>query len=352
MGHFYTEFIAFAKRRYPGLEATLEKIVAELGEDADIENLLARLNAGMSLGDALPPGFEAPETDAWQAHCSILRSHLLSYIVEMCEGFDRRTASTEIGALAGVITRHETAIFSTNYDRVVEFSFESAGLALDDGFDTSDDEPVAPWRGSFRSRPSLAKIHGSVTWYEEPDKPDAIVRLDRGYPLPGPDFHLSRQGQELRPLMIVPTLEKDALHRPYMHLFTYLSDVFSGANLLLTIGSSLRDDHLVEAIRARRETLCVVVTGLDSEVAAGRLHGVAAVPFEIATKEFLSLPEDVLEELFAVRHVAVLADRAETARRIAERSESALLWCSVCRSHRRRLLVPFAEMSRPPFSTE
>ena len=54
------------------------------------------------------------------------------------------------------------------------------------------------------------KLHGSVTYYGDRDaqKANRFFRLDRGYPLPSPNFRLTREGNALEPLMVLPTLEK------------------------------------------------------------------------------------------------------------------------------------------------
>ena len=81
-------------------------------------------------------------------------------------------------------------------------------------------ELVAPWNSVFDSKISFYKLHGSVSYYVDRNEEHnpSFLRLDRGYPLPGPDFRLSRDGHELEPLMVLPTLEKDALGDPYAHL--------------------------------------------------------------------------------------------------------------------------------------
>jgi hypothetical protein len=73
-----------------------------------------------------------------------------------------------------------------------------SGVRLADGFARSTSEVVSPWKRGLRlSGLTFAKLHGSVTWYrdEHPSSP-VYLRLDRGYPLPEPDFHLSRGGAD------------------------------------------------------------------------------------------------------------------------------------------------------------
>ena len=133
----------------------------------------------------------------------------------------------------------------------------------------------------------LAKLHGSVTWYVDPSEKEGYLRLDRGYALPGPEFHLSRGGKDLTPLMIIPTLEKEVLRAPYAHLAHLFSDRLSRTALLVVMGSSLRDEHLVSS-RFRGGKLVVLVVGLNAAGAAGRLEGVNhTVALEASAENFL-----------------------------------------------------------------
>jgi hypothetical protein len=146
-------------------------------------------------------------------------------------------------------------IFTTNYDLLVEISFEMVGVPFFDGFvgavtpffvpecidaelgRTPDD--VYPPRSWIR----LWKLHGSVNWQITPKtshNPDKICRITGTYP-PADDAQL----------LIYPSREKYVQSRrlPFVVYMDRLRRLLqSGECLLLIIGYSFRDDHINEVI--------------------------------------------------------------------------------------------------------
>jgi HEAT repeats len=285
---FYEDFVAFARQRYPNLRATLEEVLAGLPTGPDIEALLSALNDAERAGVGVPPDVASDSRlTEWVGQARAIRAHLLAYIVERCELFDRDRAVDSAGPLVDALSQSGGAVFTTNYDRIVEYICEARACAFADGFDMSPGETASAWSGEFGAGLALVKLHGSVTWYERRDSSASFLRLDRGYPLPGPDFHLSRAGEELNNLMIVPTLEKDALRRPYSHLLLRFNDALATTRLLIVVGSSLRDEHLVSTITYRGQDLVVLVIGRSASDAARRLGDARVVVLNAATEPFL-----------------------------------------------------------------
>lgn len=295
MQPFFQDFLAFSRKRYPELQSTLDELLMNLGEDADLEALLATLNSAVEVENAaLPPNFDKSQLEGWIEDAKAIRAHLLAYIVERCEQFDRRGAEQSCGPFFTSIS-DGAIVFTTNYDRVSEYVCDTLELPWTDGFESG--KVVSPWTGEFNSPLALAKLHGSVTWYTDSTGPTEYLRLDRGYPLPGPDFRLSRRGSALDPLMIIPTLEKQTLGPPYNQLQNFFADSLSKAKLLVVIGSSLRDDHLVGAVEFRRESLTVLLVGRQSRDTARRLQNVVAVPLEADSEAFLRFGLDPFSTL-------------------------------------------------------
>ena len=266
MRPFLTLFRRFASRKYPSLKDTLESHVKKLTDDSDIEGLLSSLSKAEELPAAMPsPGCMSAELDRWASESRSLKAHLVSYIIEQCEQFDRRSAEDAIStwlqglsASEGISAVH---FFTTNYDRILEYVSEYAGVPLDDGFATSERDLVAPWTGEFNEKLRLYKLHGSVTYYVDRKRAPTreFLRLDRGYPLPDPDFRLSRQGRELEPLMVLPTLEKETMDDPYGHLMHIFQETLSQGGLVVAMGTSLRDAHLVSVMNFNRDKIVVLV---------------------------------------------------------------------------------------------
>jgi hypothetical protein len=297
MKPFYDKFIDFARRQYENLVPTLDDLTSDLGNDADLESLLSKLNAAVTVDAGLPSSFDRGELEEWIKLARTLRSHLLSYIVEICEQFDREKAVLLCGNLMRGASETGVTIFTTNYDRVVEHVCSVAGIRVADGFAQEPGELVNPWNAQFQNGLPLAKLHGSVTWYVDQADGPTFLRLDRGYPLPGPDFHLSRSGRDLEPLMIVPTLEKQALGPPYNHLLNFLTDTLSRTKVLVVMGTSLRDEHIVGAIRYHANDLCVLLIGSRAEELISRLPGMAVEALSVTTEEVLTVSAEALGDL-------------------------------------------------------
>lgn len=288
MAPFYSDFISEARGRYPSLGASLERAISKIEAQPDLESLLSVLNAASEVQSGVPQEFLTEEIRGWAFDAVALRSHLLSYIVERCENFDRAMAAKQCAPLLKGVAERGAVVFSTNYDRVIEHACRSAEIELADGFERTSDQTVSPWCADFDGGLALAKLHGSVTWYIDPSEEQTYLRFDRGYPLPGPDFHLYRGDNKLSPLMIIPTLEKQVLTDPYSHLSHLFSDTLaSRTSLLVVMGSSLRDEHLLSAIRYQRSNLVVLVVGIAAADAASRLSSNLTVSLETSTDAFL-----------------------------------------------------------------
>ena len=217
--------------------------------------------------------------------------------------FDQQLATQVLGpglrALSSDGQLSPVHIFTTNYDRVIEHACGSSDIDLSDGFGSMSRELVAPWTQEFDGKVRLYKLHGSVSYYV--DHHEAVegkfLRLDRGYPLPGPDFRLSREGNQLEPLMVLPTLEKDTLREPYSYLNQAFFETMSRTVVVVAIGTSLRDAHIVSAIKYNAERVVVIVIDEEPLVAAGRLSGVASVKLRTDARRFW---ENSLFELMSV----------------------------------------------------
>lgn len=268
MRPFLEAFIGLAKRRYPMLTETLDLMLERAGGSADLEGLLSELGKAADVEGALPSSMSTPAIARYSKDAQSLRAHLLSFVVEMCEQFDRQRVLDVLTPLVTGLGARNAAVLTTNYDRIIEFVCEEHGIAVSDGFERAPGLLVAPWNADLISGLPLAKLHGSVTWYRDATGP---LRLDRGYPLPDDTFALSRGGRPLEPLMIVPTLEKMVLQDPYTHLNAFLQETLSRTRLLVVVGNSLRDTHVNGAIKYRAEELAVLVVGRSPVVAASRL---------------------------------------------------------------------------------
>ena len=322
MHPFLKSFRSLAQRKYPDLCDTLGRHFDGLDAESDIEALLSSLGRAERLIDSLPPGESVPESfRVWQEESRYLRSHLISYIIEECERFNQSLATEVLApglqALCAEGNLNPIHIFTTNYDRVIEHACAEAEIEFADGFGSVGNELVAPWNRLFDGKVRLYKLHGSVSYYVNQGKGDgAFLRLDRGYPLPGPDFRLSKGGSELEPLMVLPTLEKDTLGEPYSHLNHLFTETMSDALLVVAIGTSLRDNHIVSAIRYNAKKVVVIVVDEAPLVAAGRISGISNVKLKADARLFWE--KSLFELIPVLRRLAGSAGNSDDVHRAME----------------------------------
>ena len=293
MRPFLHAFREMAKKRYPDLYDTLEGHFTRLGDDSDLEALLSSLGKAERLSEATPVNSGmSVEFGVWEEQSRYLKSHLIAFIIEQCERFDRdlvtRVVAPSFKMLGAYPKLDFIHIFTTNYDRIVEYMCEVSSLVFSDGFGRPGKELVAPWVRKYNGKVRLYKLHGSVSYYVDQSKSDVatFLRLDRGYPLPGPDFRLSREGNELEPLMVLPTLEKDALGEPYSHLNHLFADTMADTLLVVAVGISLRDNHIVSAINYNADNVVVLLVDVDPVSAGQRIAGVRTVRLSADARTF------------------------------------------------------------------
>ena len=304
MKPFLQSFRDTALRKYPELESTLKKHFDRLSDESDIEALLTSLNSAEGLQGSLPPGADiGAELASWQNDSRILKAHLVSYIIDRCERFDQEESVRVLAPLLKSTvdaTRSGTICFATtNYDRVIEYVCSVEGVKFSDGFGGHEEAVSAAWTGAFEERVHLYKLHGSVTYYGERESSarESCFRLDRGYPLPGPDFRLTLEGSALEPLMVLPTLEKETLDDPYGQLNHRFVEMMSRSQVVVAIGTSLRDKDLVSALNYNSEERVVLLVDVEPSVARERINGIRCVTLKANARDFLVVSTDRLVEL-------------------------------------------------------
>ena len=77
--------------------------------------------------------------------------------------------------------------------------------------------------------------------------------------------------------MVLPTLEKDAMDDPYGHLMHVFQQTLSRGGLVVAMGTSLRDAHLVSAMNFNRDKIVVLVIDNAPAQAIGQIPDVRTV---------------------------------------------------------------------------
>jgi hypothetical protein len=299
MAGFYAEFRAHIERRHPHCFALLQTFERTGGHvKPDLETLLSDLQGVLGTSRGLALAEKDPTVMNVELEVAReLRGYLDAFIIDRCERFDREKVASELGPILALREVGPVWVFSTNYDRVVEHACEAHSIAWSDGFEPGSPKAVADWISRFDTDMRIVKLHGSVNWYED-DPGGALHRLDRGYSLPAHDFRLLRGDQRLRPLMIIPTLEKEALAKPYIGLAVRFTDVLKESRILIVAGNSLRDRHIKEYIQHRLENLHVLLVSPS----ASRSRNIFGDPerthaLDAGFSEFLTLGGAALAQL-------------------------------------------------------
>ena len=181
-------------------------------------------------------------------------------------------------------TRERLNIFTTNYDRVIEFGAELAGMHLIDRFQGT----ISPiFRASrlkldihynppgIRGEPRylegvcyITKLHGSIDWIYK----DGYVRR---IALPYGATDISKYSEEGDVLMIYPNSSKDreTSEYPYVELFRdFAASVCRPNSTLVVYGYSFGDEHInrvVSDMLSIPSTHLVIISYDDN---SGRVH--------------------------------------------------------------------------------
>jgi hypothetical protein len=212
-----------------------------------------------------------------------------------------RVAQLLVGFLLAFVSRlpsrERTTIFTTNYDRLIEYGCDLGGLRIIDRFVGSVDPVFRASRlevdlhynpPGIRGEPRyldgvarLCKLHGSLDWRFEDGR---LRRLPLAFG--GTDPALVTDA--LARLMIYPNAAKDVetLKFPYAELFRDLSAAICRPNgVLVTFGYGFGDDHINRIIRdmltLRSTHLLVIAFSDPGDRAAQFLDAIAPEQYSL-----------------------------------------------------------------------
>ena len=296
MTEMYTGFVEYVRTKRPHCESLLRLIEKGIPMQ-DIESLISNLDKIRSIREGMRVLGKidrdlVPHVDV----ADELRGYLDSYLVEVCERFDVHDVGDKLSGFIEFCRENSSFVFSTNYDRLIETAASHHSIPCTDGFEQSSSRPESRWDGVFEEHEGLKliKLHGSVNWYRE-EESDAIFRLERGYSLPSHEYRLTHGRHVLRPLMIIPTLEKAVLDSPYSSLLTTFSDGLKMIDVLFIVGNSMRDAHIRNTIGVRKSGLDIVLVNPDCESQVTVFGGSVEVHLlPIGTQEFMGLGVQML----------------------------------------------------------
>lgn len=127
-------------------------------------------------------------------------------------------------------------IVTTNYDRLIEYSIDQAGIEYYSGFSGNY---IQKFDGSFTNDSLLKnvevlKVHGSLDWYQ--NSVNEVLLLPDSFKFSG----------DISPVMVTPgrTKYQHTHDDPFRTLISRVDTVFLEAKSLLIIGFGFNDDHI------------------------------------------------------------------------------------------------------------
>lgn len=255
------------------LNAYAEKSARACGRgEANIED---QIRAALALIEGLEI-IQDPELPNWRQAIKKILNDFISSLLETEQGIDEKISdgspegelaqSTLISFLMSfasrTATRERLNIFTTNYDRLIEYACDLIGLRVIDRF-VGTLTPI--FRSSrididmhynppgIRGEPrylegvvKLTKLHGSLDWHYD-------KKVLRKWPVPfaAPSKHFYDIDDPINKVMIYPNPAKDieTLQYPYAELFRDFSAALCRPNsAIVTYGYGFGDDHINRVI--------------------------------------------------------------------------------------------------------
>jgi hypothetical protein len=241
--------------------SSLERLLA--AADFDMENVIDDLDSAGRGAAATARWGVASAPDVGQF--STLRAEAEWLIAHLCERVDQDASYWLWHSVLSRVAPDSLTLASTNYDRAIEQAALRLQVPIGDGFQAFGGTELVSWVGFDEEvRLRLLKIHGSTDWYHGPG--DAGVwKLRHAMPLYGA-VRIAIAGSELSlgSALVLPSREKKVTSPPYPELAFEFRKAVDAADLVIFVGSSLRDPDLLDLVArsaARRPTLVVGRSG-------------------------------------------------------------------------------------------
>ena len=144
-------------------------------------------------------------------------------------------------------------IITTNYDRLIEYALDDAGIDYDTGFKGSYIQKFNERMNRLSNKAEVLKVHGSLDWYS-----NSLFEV-----LSLPDSF--QDVESLAPVMVTPGKRKyEHTHDdPFRSLISRVDLLFSKANSILIIGFGFNDRHIQPKLMQKMrdsETPIIIIT--------------------------------------------------------------------------------------------
>ena len=276
-----------------------------------IRELIGGLRVLASVSESNGESRRLPERAAqlllnWESALGDALSNFLRKILATEQGVNAALSSAEAGKsehvrrlLGGFLlpfasratTRERLHIFTTNYDRLIEYGCDLLGLRIVDRF-VGNLAPI--FRSSrlgidlhynppgIRGEPRylegvvrFTKLHGSLDWRGELGPSGSVEVQRRGLPFGAADGHPEASNISGQSLLIYPNPAKDieTLEYPYAELFRDFAAAACQPNsVVVTYGYGFGDDHVNRILRDMLSIPSTHVVIISYDDAGGRLQ--------------------------------------------------------------------------------
>ncbi len=167
------------------------------------------------------------------------------------------------------VANHQTRVITTNYDRVVEYAADRAGLTVFSGFRFEYLRGFATQRQFQQPRADvlLWKVHGSLDWFRFGGDELFSYPLARAIPA------------NAEPVIVTPGLSKyrETYFDPFRTTIIQADEALQSAASILCIGFGFNDDHiqprLLERARQTNTPIVVISRSLTPATHSSLLNG-------------------------------------------------------------------------------
>ncbi|MGH9922393.1 MAG: HEAT repeat domain-containing protein, partial [Nitrososphaerales archaeon] len=227
----------------------------------------------------------------------VLHNRLMSFIIKRCEKFDEQRAVRTYRPLLELSKLEPLWLFTTNYDRIIEYCCEMSDIQFSDGF-ALQSEDLYLWKDLFDDQLKIAKIHGSINWFRDENSPDTIIKLEEPHPFPTSEFRIRYKEYNFSTSIIIPTFEKYISELPFLSLQTRLIDAIRRAKICFVIGTRLHDSHIKNLLLTNLDNTVIVSIGHYPEIVKSKLgnHN-NVVTLNAGFEEFAIASSGYLEDL-------------------------------------------------------
>ncbi|HEX78095.1 MAG TPA: hypothetical protein G4O03_06775 [Dehalococcoidia bacterium] len=243
----------------------------EVGKKPDVEAILDHLEKVIEGAEILTKlGHHIKFSLYKQEDYTKLRDQIKDLVVEHYSEIDVPSAFGLYSPLLDLARERPLPIFTTNYDLAIEKA--SIELQLIDGFSKPLVGPIPQWSPLAYNnyKPAQAgviffKLHGSVDWLRTPT--GAIQRVEGQRRDPG----------GMPTIIAYPSRFKREIHEePFRTNYDYLIACLLHARVCAVIGSSFRDQEVVEEFRQALELnkdLELIIIDCNAETIKSQLRG-------------------------------------------------------------------------------